>query len=200
MLSCFSCVWLCDLMNCGLSGSSVHWILQARYWSGLPRPSPGDGSDPGIEPTSISSNMHWQAGYLPLAPHEKSIYYIYYTIYMLGFTDDASDKEPSCQCWRCKETQVLYKKYIVCVCDALQFSSVELLSRVWFFATPWTAVCQASLSITNSQSLLKLMSIKSVMPSSHLIHCYPLLFLPLSFPVSRSFPMSQFFAIRWPKY
>ena len=111
---------------------------------------------------------------------------------MLGFTDDDSDKEPSCQCWRCKETRVLYEKYIVCVCDALQFSSIELLSHVQFFVTPWTAACQASLSITNSQNLLKLMSIKSVMPSSHLIHCYPLFFLPLSFPVSGSFPMSQF--------
>ena len=96
------CLTLCDPMNYGRSGSSVHWLLQARYWSGLPRPSPGDGSNPGIEPTSIPSNMHWQAGYLPLAPHEKSIYYIYYTIYMLGFTDGASDKEPSCQCWRRK--------------------------------------------------------------------------------------------------
>ena len=80
------------------------------------------------------------------------------------------------------------------MCDALQCSSVELLSHVWFFAAPWTAACQASLAIPKSQSLLKLRSIKSVMLPSHLILCYPLLFLPLSFTESGSFPMSQLFA------
>ena len=73
------------------------------------------------------------------------------------------------------------------------FSSVQSLSRVWLFATPWTAACQASLSITNSWSLLNLMSIESVMPSNHLILCRPLLFLPSVFPI-RVFPMSQLFA------
>ena len=72
----------------------------------------------------------------------------------------------------------------------VQFISVQSLSRVWLFATPWTAAWQASLSITNSQSLLKLMSIESVMSSDHLILCYPLL-LPSIFP-SNSFQMSQF--------
>ena len=80
------------------------------------------------------------------------------------------------------------------MCDALQLSSVELLSHVWFFATPWTAACQDSLAIPNSQSLLKLRSIKSVMLPSRLILCCPLLFLPLSFTESGSFPMSQLFA------
>ena len=74
-----------------------------------------------------------------------------------------------------------------------QFSSVQSLNRVWFFATPWTATHQASLSITNSWSSLKLMSIKLVMPSNHLILCHPLLLLPQSFPASGSFPMSQVF-------
>ena len=72
-----------------------------------------------------------------------------------------------------------------------QFSSVQSLSYVWFFVTPWTAAHQASLSITNSHSLLRLMSIESVMPSYHLILCHPL-FLQ-SFPASGSFPMNQFF-------
>ena len=72
-----------------------------------------------------------------------------------------------------------------------QFSSVQSLSRVWRFATPWTAARQASLSITNSQSLLKLMSIKLVMPSNHLILCHPLLLLPSIFPSIRVFPVSQ---------
>ena len=65
--------------------------------------------------------------------------------------------------------------------DTNQFSLVQLLSRVWPFATPWTAVCQASLPITNSWSLLKLMSIKSVMPFNHLILCCPLFLLPSIF-------------------
>ena len=72
-------------------------------------------------------------------------------------------------------------------------SSVQPLSHVWLFATPWTAACQASLSITNSQSLLKLMSIESVMTSSYLILCHPLLLCLQSFPASGSFPVSQFF-------
>ena len=69
----------------------------------------------------------------------------------------------------------------------VQFSSVQPLSRVWFFATPWIVACQASLSITNSRSLLKLMSIESVMPSNHLILCRPLLLLPSISPSIRVF-------------
>ena len=80
-----------------------------------------------------------------------------------------------------------------------QFSSVQLLSRVRLFATPWIAARQASLSITNSQSLLKLMSIESVMPSSHLILCRPLHLLPQSLPASGSFLVSQL-RVKWPKY
>ena len=78
-------------------------------------------------------------------------------------------------------------------------SSVQSLSRVWLFATPWIAAHQASLSITNSQSLLKLMSIKSVMPSSHLILCRPLLLPPIP-PSIRVFSNESTFCIRWPKY
>jgi len=79
--------------------------------------------------------------------------------------------------------------------DALgiQFSSVQLLSHVHLFATPWIAARQASLSIINSRSSLKLMSIESVMPSSHLILYFSLFLLPQSLPASESFPMSQLF-------
>ena len=76
----------------------------------------------------------------------------------------------------------------------VQFSSVQSLSLVPLFVNPWIAARQASLSITNSQSWLKLMPIESVMPSSHLILCRPLLLLPQTCPESGSFPMSQFFA------
>ena len=72
--------------------------------------------------------------------------------------------------------------------------------RVWLFETPWTAACQASLSITNSRSLLKLMSIESVKPSNHLILCRPLLLLPSVFPSIRVFSKESVLHIRWLKY
>ena len=81
----------------------------------------------------------------------------------------------------------------------LQFSSVQLLSRVRLFATPWIATRQASLSISNSRSSLKLMSIESVMPSSHLILCRPLLLLPPIPPSSRVFSNESTLRMRWPK-
>ena len=80
------------------------------------------------------------------------------------------------------------------------FSSVQSLSRVWLFAIPWTAACQASLSITNSWSPPKLMSIELVMPSNHLILCRPLLLLPSIFPSIRVFSNESALLIRCPKY
>ena len=80
------------------------------------------------------------------------------------------------------------------------FSSVQLLSRVQLFVTPWITACQASLSITNSQSSLKLTSIESVMPSSHLILCSPLLLLPPIPPSIRVFSNESTLRMRWPKY
>ena len=77
---------------------------------------------------------------------------------------------------------------------------VQLPSCVWLFATPWTAACQASLSLTISWSLLKLMSIESVMPSNHLILCHPLLLLPSVFPRIRVFSNVSALLIKWPKY
>ena len=81
-----------------------------------------------------------------------------------------------------------------------EISSVQSFSCVQLFAIPWTAAHQASLSITNSWSLLKLMSIKSVMPSNHLILCYPLLLLPSVFPSIRVFSNESVLRIRWPEY
>ena len=83
---------------------------------------------------------------------------------------------------------------------SLAFSSVQSLSRVWLFATPWIAAHQASLSITNSGSSLKLTSIESVMPSSHLILCRPLLLLPLIPPSIRVFSNESTLRMTWPKY
>ena len=82
----------------------------------------------------------------------------------------------------------------------IQFSSDQSLNPVWIFATPWNAAHQDSLSITNSQSLLKLMSIESVMPSNHLILCHPLLLLPSIFPSIRVFSNESALCIRWLRY
>ena len=77
---------------------------------------------------------------------------------------------------------------------------VQSLCNVRLFATPWTAACQASLSITNSKNLFKLMSIESVTPSNHLILCHPLLLVPSIFPSIRVFSSESVLYIRWPKY
>ena len=84
--------------------------------------------------------------------------------------------------------------------DYPDVSSVQLLSRVWLFVTPWTAAHQASLSITNSGNLPKPMSIELVMPSNHLILCHPLLLLPSIFPSIRVFSYESALLIRWPNY
>jgi len=81
----------------------------------------------------------------------------------------------------------------------LQFSSVQSLSHVWLFTTPWTAACQVFLSITNSGSLLKLMSMESVMPPTAIL-CHPLLLLPSIIPSIRVFSNESVLHIRWPKY
>ena len=91
------------------------------------------------------------------------------------------------------------KKDMVHKYNRILSQSVQSLSRVQLFATPWTVACQASLSITNSWSLLKFMSIKSVMPSNHLILCCPLL-LPSIFPSIRVFSSESVLPIRWRKY
>ena len=83
---------------------------------------------------------------------------------------------------------------------SVQFSSVQLLIRIWLFATPWITACQASLSITNSQSSLRLISIESVMPCSHLILCRPFFLLPPIPPRIRVFSNESTLCMRWPKY
>ena len=85
-------------------------------------------------------------------------------------------------------------------CSCCEFSSVQVLSHVQLFVTQWTAAYQASLSIANSQSSLKLMPIESVMPSNHLIVCHPLFLPPSVFPSIRVFSNESVLCIRWPKY
>ena len=93
-----------------------------------------------------------------------------------------------------------YVLQLITVCFKYQFNSVQSLSRVRIFATPWITARQASLSITNSRNSLKLMSIESVMPSSHLILCRPLLLLPPIPPSIRVFSSESTLRMRWPKY
>ena len=88
----------------------------------------------------------------------------------------------------------------VCKITGIVLQSVQLLSRVWFFVTLWTAAHQASLTFTISRSLLKLMSIELVMPSNHLILCRPLLLPPSVFPSIKVFSSESVLCIRWPKY
>ena len=90
--------------------------------------------------------------------------------------------------------------FCVIISSGIKESSVQLLSRVQLFATTWIAACQASLSITNSQSSLKLTSIESVMPSNHLILCRPLFLLPPIPPSIRAFSNESTLCMRWPKY
>ena len=99
--------------------------------------------------------------------------------------------------------KIIYSIHVCCLlCTRLNtgFSSVQSLSRVQLFVTPWTAAGQASLSITNCQSLSKLMSIESMMPSNHLILCRPLLLLPTIFPRIRVFSNELALCIRWLKH
>ena len=96
------------------------------------------------------------------------------------------------------ETVIFLNKHLLLL--LVQFSSVQLLSCVWLFAIPWVAAHQASLSITNSQNLLKLTSIESVMPSNHLILCCSLLLPPSIFPSIRVLSNESVLHIRWPKY
>ena len=90
--------------------------------------------------------------------------------------------------------------FMLVLFDIYVYQSVQSLSHVQLFATPWTAARQASLSIINSRSLPKLMSIELVMPSNHLILCRPLLLLPSIFPSIRVFSNDSALCIRWPKY
>ena len=98
--------------------------------------------------------------------------------------------------WEALVIRILFSKYSF----PTSLYSVQSLSRVRLFATPWTAAHQASLSITSSWNLLKLMSIESVMPSNHLILCHPLLLLPSIFPSIRVSSNESVLGIRWPKY
>ena len=109
----------------------------------------------------------------------------------------------SCKLFSKHELEIISFKYVIAMpflATNVQFSSGQSLSRVWLIATPWIAARQASLSITNSRSSPKLICTESVMPSSHLILCCPLLLLSLIPPSIRFFSNESILCMRWPKY
>ena len=143
-----------------------------EYWSGLPFPSPGDVPNLGIEPRSPA----FQADALTSEPPGKPK--IRLVVMKEIFTY-----------WGCLASTWLDLNFMLLAHSV--FSSVQSLSRVWLFVTQWTTACQASLSIINSRSPPKPVSVESLMPSNHLIFYRPLLFVPLIFPSIRVFSMSQ---------
>ena len=165
---------------------SCHFLLQGIF--------PSQGLNSGL--------LHWQAGSLSLSHQGSTIAtHIIFPTFLFKFL-----LRPNKFRWF-KEVQWGVHKYTHETYDLGNTAFIQakerhwerkLLSCVWLFTTPWTAVHQASLSTANSQSLLKLMSIESVMPSNHLILCHLLLFLPSIFASTRVFNNESDFHIRWP--
>ena len=189
----FMCVCVCgktlqSYLNPCNSMTVIHQALlsmgfsRQKYWIGLSCPPPGDLPDTGIKPW-VRHLIFRQAGSFPLALPGKPVYLLWNELNIIDFF---------ILFWK---LEVIYLRYF-----SVQFSSIQSLCRVWLFATPWITARLASLSITNSQNLLKLMPIESVMPSSHLILCRPLLLLPPIPPRIRVFPNESAPRMRWPKY
>ena len=189
----------CAVFSCSVVSNSLwpHGLQASRllcpwrfsrkeYWSGFPCPPPGDFPNPGIEPRSPTCRPipYWLC-------HQGS------PIKSMGST----------KCWwGCGGTEILSKMvqplWITIprkVKRTVIISSVQSLSRIRLFVTPWITARQTSLSITNSRSSLRLTSIESVRPSSHLILCRPLLLLPPMPPSIRVFSNESTLCMRWPK-
>ena len=146
-------------------------------------PNQGSGGQGCRNPAGTSSSIYWTSSW--------------FSSFLVHFSILVSMRGDTLLCFvtTCQGPHLLVIPII-----SFSVSSVQSLSCVRFFATPWTAACQVSLSLINSRSLLKLMSIESVMPSSHLILCHPLLLPPSIFPSIRVFSNESVLCIRWPKY
>ena len=136
---------------------------------------------------------HFNSSFQIIETHLKQLPSVYFSVNSALPSSHTTVAEPALSTFLC----------VFCCLSLLYnfcflFCSVQSLSHVRLFATPWTAACQASLSIHNSQSLLKLMSIESVMPSNHLILCCPLLLLPSVFPSIRVCSNESILCIGWP--
>ena len=160
------------LTVCNPMDCIVHGIFCGLEWVAFPFRG---SSQPGIKLRSPTL----QVNSLPAEPPGKHILYTHFRKKLGNCYDDLN----------CKRVKI-----------SVHFSSFQLLSHVWLFATPWITARQASLSITNSRSLHKLMSIELAMPSSHLILCHPLLLLLPIPPSIRVFSSESTLRMRWPKY
>ena len=196
-------------MYCSPPGSSVYGIFQARIleWAAISFSRGSSQSRDRILSLWVSTESpHWQADSLPLTlPGKPFMAHRLVVIYINLISMTLFLIQAIGSLWGCKvcggvgwEGAVGSLDWRLGFWSAL--SSVQSLSRVRLFATSWMAALQASLSITNSQSLPKLMSIESVMPSNHLILRHPLLFPPSIFPSIRVFSNESVLHIRWPKY
>ena len=191
-----SVVWLCDPTDCSLPGSSVHGILQVRImeWVAILFTRGSSWPRDGTQVSHIPGRFFtiWATR----EAHGKSD-----SKYLLCITHVSSSLEPSHAQRIERNSQSLYRFLDNDLSSVpLDAVVVQSLSHVQLFATPWTAAIQASLSFTTSLSLLKVMSIESVMLSNHLILCCYLLLSPSVFPSVMVFSKESAFCIRWPKY
>jgi len=193
MLSCFSQVWLyATLWTVACQAPLSMGFSRQEYWGGLLCPPPGDLPIPGIEPTSLMSPALAGEFFTASTTWEALFYMLY---------QECKCVNPISQFISLSSFSLGVHTLDLCIYISKGiFSSVQSLSRVWLFAAPWIAARQASLSITNSQSSLRLTSIESMMPSSHLILCRPLLLLPSIPPSIRVFSNESTLCMRWPKY
>ena len=160
-----------------------------EYCSGVPFPSPGDLPDSRIEPASPAS-LALASGFFTTMPPEKFSCTIISCLLSLTIGPQLLNSRDL----------LLFTSKSIPSSSSQSLSSVQSLSHVRLFVTPWTAARQASLSITNSRNLFKLISIELVIPSNHLILCHPLLLPPSIFPSIRVFSNKSALCIRWPKY
>ena len=178
-----------------------------EYWSELPFLSPGNLTDPGNEPRS----PHCRQILYCLSHQEllqKNVVVVQLPSHVWLFaTPWTAARQASLSLtisWSLPQFMfialVMPSIFIILWCPLCLLTSVQLFIHVWLFATPWTAARQASLSITNSWDLLKLISSESVMPSNHVILCHTLFLLPSVFPSIRVFSNESVFHIRWPNY
>ena len=182
---------LCNAMDYSLSGSFVHGILQARTLECVATHSPRRSSQPGIKPYLLSL-LYWQADSLTLVPSRQPLELPYVpTILLLREGNKITISKR--YMYHHVHCSIIYNNQNgnnLCPLTLNQYVDAQVLSYVWLFVTPWTAAHQAFLSFIISQSLLKLMSIESVLPSNHLVFCYPLSSCLQSFPASGSFLMN----------
>ena len=177
---------LWDPVDCTQPGYPAHGILQARILVWVATPSSRDHPDPGIEPVFLMSPS-LTGGFFTTSTTWETC----------GWLSDAQCLNWfQSYCFENKWVWDLFCEKIPRKINDVQFSCSVVSDSL----TPWTAACQPSQSNTNSQSLLRLMSIKSVMPSNYIILCHPLLLLPSIFPSIRVFSNESVLHIRWPKY